>query len=101
MTAPAYQPVPTAHQQLELERLLASDRAKRHGVRQYADNQPKQALISPVEAAGVACCDVTDEAVMELSLPVFLGRCIAALGTWAAAGYAAWWLVGLFFGEHA
>lgn len=58
MTAPAYQPVPTAHQRRELERLLASDRAKRHAVRQY---EKTQALISPVEAAGVACCDVTPE----------------------------------------
>lgn len=49
MTALPYQPVPTAGQQRELERWVA----KRYPIRQY---EKTQALISPVEAAGIACC---------------------------------------------
>lgn len=53
MTALPSQPVPTAHQRRELERLLASDRAKR-----YAE---VQGLKRAESAARDACCDVTDE----------------------------------------
>lgn len=53
MTALPYQPVPTAHQRRELERLLASDRAKR-----YAE---VQGLKRAESAARDACCDATHE----------------------------------------
>ena len=49
MTTLPYQPVPTATQQRELERWVS----RHYPVRQY---EQAQALISPVEAAGVACC---------------------------------------------
>lgn len=82
----AFQPVQTIRQRRAF--------AKPHGIRQY---EHTQALISPVEAAGMACCDVTDEP-SGMSWPVVIGSCIAGLGMWAAVGYATWWLVGLFTG---
>lgn len=69
----AFQPVQNMRQR------LAFDNAKPHGIRQY---EHTQALISPVEAAGMACCDVTDEP-SGMSWPVVIGSCIAGLGMWA------------------
>lgn len=62
MTALPYQPVPTAAQQRELSRWVS----RHYQVRQY---EQTQALISPVEAAGVACCatNVADEATHAIS----------------------------------
>jgi hypothetical protein len=105
MTALPYQPVPTATQRRELERLLASDRAKRYAVRQYADNQPKQALISPVEAAGVACCatNVADEATHALpEIVIETAKGLVFIAGWLAAGLFILWLcdvAGQYFGR--
>ena len=62
MSALPYRPVPTLSQR----KALHADHAKRYPIRQY---EQTQALISPVEAAGVACCatDVADEATHAIS----------------------------------
>lgn len=95
MSAPAYQPVPTAAQQRELERWVQ----RKYPVRQYRDNldesiadfrvvqlryeerQPEPCQLGAVE----------DESP-EGPLLRFLAICIASLGLWAAIGYAMWWV---------
>ena len=96
MTALPYQPVPTAHQRRELERLLASDRAKR-----YAEIQ---ALKRAESAARDACCDTTPEPPVTLAEAVsIIAKGFACIAGWLAFGFGVLWLcdlAGQYFGSH-
>ncbi|SEJ54994.1 hypothetical protein [Frateuria terrea] len=98
MTALPYQPVPTLAQQRRLRRWVD----KTHPIRQY---EQTQALISPVEAAGVACCDVTDEPPVMLAEAVsIIAKGFACIAGWLAFGFGVLWLcdlAGQYFGGHA
>jgi hypothetical protein len=99
MSALPYQPVPTASQQRELSRWVQ----RHYPVRQY---EQTQALISPVEAAGVACCatNVADEATHALpEIVIETAKGLVFIASWLAAGLFILWLcdlAGQYFGGH-
>ncbi|MDN4481847.1 hypothetical protein ACFWZU_15520 [Frateuria sp. GZRR33] len=97
MTALPYQPVPTIAQR----KALHADHAKRYPIRQY---EKTQALISPVEAAGVACCDVTPEPPVTLVEAVsIIAKGFACIAGWLAFGLGVLWLcdlAGQYLGSH-